>query len=722
MARSGMSAEQLSAGNELLITYTVFPDVWPKTRTERADVPWHDLCAKIHDAPTYISKRHCPLISLAEYGEQLSDKGILRHAENVLRVYGVEIDYDGEEVTPEEGARRLAGAGLRSIVYTSPSHVDGAPRWRALLPLSEPAAPASRMAYVARTNRALGGIATRESFTLSQSFYIGRVRGAAYRVIEIDGRCVDLAADLEPLYFTGHTDGMSPRDTRTDADLRDAFQHGENRYQSMLKLSSRWAARGMDVDDIMSALDGLFGQGGSVNADGIDLRSRIEPMARSAVQKYGETRRKYDAPPDPRDFMPPGPDCAPPVDACLADPEFGGEATDPDANAADAEARGLSPAAITAELLADIPPRPWLYGRHYCRKMISATASTGGTGKSTIQTVEAISMALGRDLLAPGQPELVTGPLRVWVHNGEDPLDEIRRRFAGALKHHGVHPDELGRRLVITSGRQDRIIMARDVQGTTIAMPEAREAVVSAIREHRADVLILDPFISTHQVNENSNPAIEMVTFEWRAIAEETDCAVDFTHHFRKTNGSTEPSADDIRGASALLGSVRAARVMAPMPKEEAEAARIDPKDRRRYIYEANAKANMHLATDERRWYFLASVTLDNATDPYPADSIGVAEHWQFPSLYSLLTPPMKTQATAALKAANVWDRRHNAGSKGWAGVVVAEALELDLEADGVRRDVGQLIATWIQQGLLRKKAVYDPKQARKIPVVEVVG
>ena len=264
--------------------------------------------------------------------------------------------------------------------------------------------------------------------------------------------------------------------------------------------------------------------------------------------------------------------------------------------------------------------------------------------------------------------------------------------------------------------------MARDIQGTTIAMPETRAAVVAAIRAHRADVLILDPFISTHQVNENSNPAIEMVTFEWRAIAEETDCAIDFTHHFRKTNGSTEPSADDIRGASALLGSVRAARVMAPMPKEEAEAARIDPKDRRRYIYEANAKANMHLASDERRWYFLASVTLDNAAAPYPADSIGVAEHWQFPSLYSLLTPPMKTQAMSALQAANVWDRRHNAGSKGWAGIVVAEALELDLEADGVRRDVGQLISAWIQQGLLRKKSVYDPKQARKIPVVEVVG
>lgn len=718
MPQGRMTAVRVTSGPELLVTYTVFPDVWPKTRTERADVPWHDLCAKIHDAPTYISKRHCPLISLAAYGEQLSDKGIVRHADNVLRVYGIEIDYDGEEVSPEEGAGRLQAAGLLAIVYTSPSHTDGAPRWRALLPLNEPAAPSLRMVYVARTNRALGGIATRESFTLSQSFYIGRVRGAAYRVIETEGRCVDEAADLEPLYFTGHTDGASPRDTRTDADLRASFERGEDRYQAMLKLSSRWAARGMEVDDIMSALHGLLDQSrNSLNADGVDLRTRVEPMARSAAMKFGETRRKDLPPPDPRDFMPPE-DVHLPASVYEGDPEVAGV---PDADPPPAEGTALTLSVMTAELLADIPPRPWLYGRHYCRKMISATASTGGTGKSTVQTVEAISMALGRDLLSVDRPDLVTGPLRVWVHNGEDPLEEIRRRFAGALRHYNIHPDDLGGRLVITSGRQDRIIMARDVQGTTIAVPETRDAVTAAIRAHQADVLILDPFISTHQVNENSNPAIELVAYEWRRIAEETNTAIDFTHHFRKANGSSEPSADDIRGASSLLGSVRAARVMAPMAKDEAEAARIDPKDRRRYIYEASAKANMHLATDERRWYFLASVSLDNAADPYPADSVGVAEHWQFPSLHSLLTPPMRSQALAALRSADVWDRRHNAGAKGWAGLIVAQALEVDLDADGVRRDVSQLLAAWVREGALKKKAVYDPKQARKIPVLEVV-
>ena len=291
-----MTAEELPDRPGPVLTYTLFPHISPQTCQERADVPWHELCSKIHDAPTYVSKRHCPLISLAAYGDRVSENNCLRHAANVVRVYGVEIDYDGEEVTPEEGAGRLRAAGLRGLIYTSPSHVDGAPRWRALLPLSEPALPDLRILYCARANRALGGIATRESFTLSQSFYIGRVRGATYRVIETDGREVDQAMDLDPLYFAGHADGTSPHDTRSDDDLRRAFLEGEGRYEAMLKLSSRWAARGLAYDDIVSALTGLLDQGGTGrNADGIDLHSRIEPLARSAVQKFG----RRDSPPVP---------------------------------------------------------------------------------------------------------------------------------------------------------------------------------------------------------------------------------------------------------------------------------------------------------------------------------------------------------------------------------------------------------------------------------------
>lgn len=286
-----------------LITYTLFPDVWPRTKTERADTPWEVLVHNIRNAPTYIDKAHCPLISIGEYGDVLSsgEHPILRHSANVKRIFGIEIDYDGEQMPIEEGAALLQGANVCSVLYTSPSHTPQRPRWRALVPLSEPALPEKREEYVARANRILGGVATRESFTLSQSFYIGRVRSAEYVVIETTGRMIDLAYDIEPLYYVGKgSEGASNRDTRTDAELRSAFENGHGRYEAMQKLSARWAARGMEQDDIESALEALLGNGNTKNADGVDLLTRVRPLARSAVLKFGESRRPAPPPPAER--------------------------------------------------------------------------------------------------------------------------------------------------------------------------------------------------------------------------------------------------------------------------------------------------------------------------------------------------------------------------------------------------------------------------------------
>lgn len=295
----------------ILVTYTLFPHVYPKEKVVREDVPWEDLTGRIKNAATYINKTDCPLISMAEYGDTIDrDHKCLRYAENVQRVYGVELDYDGEQVPIEEAAQLLQKANLRSILYTSPSHTAAKPRWRALLPLCEPALPEKRGEYVGRANRALGGIASRESFTLSQSFYIGRVRGASYEVLETEGRCIDNASDLLPQYYAGHANGGAPRDQTTDADLRAAFERGENRYQAMLKLSSRWAARGMSGDDIEESLLQMLGAG-SHNGDGIDLRSRARPMADSAVRKFGETRRPADEPIPPAQTPPPPAEPAP---------------------------------------------------------------------------------------------------------------------------------------------------------------------------------------------------------------------------------------------------------------------------------------------------------------------------------------------------------------------------------------------------------------------------
>lgn len=462
----------------LLITYTLFPDVTPATKTERADIPWETLVENIRKTPTYMAKAACPLISIAEYGDQRTDKDCLRHAANVRRVFGIEIDYDGEEVPIEEAAAMLDMAHLCAVLYTSPSHTPQKPRWRALLPLSEPALPDKRREYVGRVNRVIGGIATRESFTLSQSFYLGRVRGAEYVVIETLGRYIDMAAELEPLYFTGDNyDPTLGRDLRTDAQLRESFDRGEDRYQAMLKLSSRWAARGMAQDDIESALTALLGPGPALNGDGIDLQTRVRPMAQSAVRKFGESRP---APHEPAPAAQPG--NSPPPDETASTPE-GGES--------------LRQPMDWRDLSSKTPPvRTWRIS-HWLTAGPTLLAGPGGIGKTLIAQTIATALALGQRFLDDVHEK---STVLFWAC--EDDHDELWRRQVAICKYFGVSMTDLTGRLVIEPrlGRENTLFTM--VYGTP-AFTSLRKELGEQVGDYKASVLFLDNIGQTFGAKEN---------------------------------------------------------------------------------------------------------------------------------------------------------------------------------------------------------------------------
>lgn len=382
---------------------------------------------------------------------------------------------------------------------------------------------------------------------------------------------------------------------------------------------------------------------------------------------------------------------------------------------------GIEATPFTVEMLQAIPPRKWLYRRHYMRGMVSLTAAAGGVGKSTVQLVEAISMCLGEDLLR-NKEALKVGPLGVWLHNGEDPLVEIRRRLAAIVRHYKIDAQRLVGKLFLTSGRDTPIIAAHDVDGTTMLIPQTREQVMAQVQKWQVSALVLDPFVSTHRVPENSNDAIEVVMTQWRDVADKADIAVEIIHHFRKGNGNSEPSADDVRGASSMIGAARTVRVFAPMSKEEAEQAAIDPKHRRRYIWEMNAKANMHPPSDDKTWRELIGVGLDNAEGPHEADEVGVAVDWEFPSLYSALTPLMERAALHAIGAELDWDKRRKAvQSKTWIGHLIAGAVGWDGSDASVKRNITQLLKKFEDQKQICVRVIDDPRQGRKIPVYEVL-
>jgi len=186
------------------ITWTRFIDR-AASSARQVHHDWPELVEHLRHAGPFAAKSVCPWIKLATFGAHRTVKGALRSDGNLIEITGVEGDYDGELVQPEAAVELLERAGVKALVYTSPSHTPGAPRWRVLAPLSAPHAPADRTRLLARINGALGGLLTAESFTLSQSYYYGRVEGQAdYRVLVTwddpeDGAFVDELHQLDQI-------------------------------------------------------------------------------------------------------------------------------------------------------------------------------------------------------------------------------------------------------------------------------------------------------------------------------------------------------------------------------------------------------------------------------------------------------------------------------------------------------------------------------------------
>jgi hypothetical protein len=112
-----------------------------------------------------------PWLKLALFENKRSQNNSLRTNENVLQITGVEVEHDSGEIAFSTALATILKAGIRCIIYTSPSYVPGAKeRWRILVPLSLNREPEVREKFVARVNGLFGGKVAPESFVLSQAY------------------------------------------------------------------------------------------------------------------------------------------------------------------------------------------------------------------------------------------------------------------------------------------------------------------------------------------------------------------------------------------------------------------------------------------------------------------------------------------------------------------------------------------------------------------------
>jgi|GEM_PF-5116403 len=253
---------------------------------------------------------------------------------------------------------------------------------------------------------------------------------------------------------------------------------------------------------------------------------------------------------------------------------------------------------------ADVEPRKWVFGSRFLKDFITVTISPGGTGKSTLALAEAIGIATG--LRKIGGRE-VHDPGSVWYHTTEDPLMEMKRKMLAYKQYYNLTTADFKGNVVLLSSSQDNdmTIAVEDTKNSLYVVDVVKQRIVEKIRAFNIKLLIIDPFVRIHSVNENDNSKIDKVVKQFSDIAKETHCAIHLIHHPPKSAARGNFRGDQFasRGAGSLMGAARLAHTLDVMNEEEAEAYGFSPVERMSLVRLDTAKSNI-TKWDGRGWWY----------------------------------------------------------------------------------------------------------------------
>jgi hypothetical protein len=293
-----------------------------------------------------------------------------------------------------------------------------------------------------------------------------------------------------------------------------------------------------------------------------------------------------------------------------------------------------------------IPPREWLLGWTFCRKVLSALIGTGGFGKTSMRILQALALTCGRELTG----EHIFFRSRVLIICLEDDMDELRRRVRAAMLHHGVKPSDVAGWLFLTTPRGLKI--AELGEKKKVQHGGLYQALVAQIDRFKIDLLVIDPAVKAHGgLDENSNSEIDAFAAILTGLAIEKNVAIDVLAHERKGSGD----AGDVnrgRGAGALKDAARLVYTITPMSEDDAKALAVSADERRGLVRIDSAKVNTAPPSASAKWFRFVGVALQNGTADYPAgDNVGTLECWTPEPIFEGLTSADLNRALARINA-----------------------------------------------------------------------
>jgi hypothetical protein len=181
------------------------------------------------------------------------------------------------------------------------------------------------------------------------------------------------------------------------------------------------------------------------------------------------------------------------------------------------------PVVRAADLDEPDPARRWLIEPLWTQQGVGTIGGLPKCWKSWLGLDVAVSVASGTPCLDTFP---VTDPGGVLLYMAEDAAPLVKARLAGICRHRAL--DLAALPIDVITAASVRLDLAID-----------QRRLAETVRRAAPRLLVLDPFVRLHQVNENQAGEVAAILGYLRALQRAHDLAIVVVHHARKNGGAT---------------------------------------------------------------------------------------------------------------------------------------------------------------------------------------
>jgi RecA-family ATPase len=252
----------------------------------------------------------------------------------------------------------------------------------------------------------------------------------------------------------------------------------------------------------------------------------------------------------------------------------------------------------------------YISGNWLMTGVVSLLLGVPGVGKSLYAILMAVCAAAGIAVAGEWQAEAVP----VLLINAEDAPPLTARRVRAAISLLGADLRLMERNLTVLEFRKSTVLITRGGR-TRVESTQEGLRIFARAREMGVKLIVVDPFLETHDVEENSNEDMHAVLGTYRAVARDGNCAILVVHHIGKPDG-TKVTLGSSRGASSVGGAIRAARAVSELDKSDIARLGISTSEARDYFKVDDLKLSYARRRQQPIYFRRESVLIDGIDTP----------------------------------------------------------------------------------------------------------